>query len=222
MLQMNLDEFNALCGAAFTEADRSALLGGLQLGCNGGQLPEGCSKVVRSAFEVGSKWRAEAEGFAASSSLGGKRSAEVRREKYGTANPKGVRRGFEGGSEGGSEGGPNQPTTHNPQSNKPKTKNQPIPEGLVPRLEALCRDWPGSFTKDGQTHRLPKLNHAQDLWDRMTRFFPGDNPLDMIAAGEKHIAPQKADEWSFEAKPKGFTIAMTNFYGQQARWKEFR
>ena len=91
MLQMNLDEFNALCGSAFTEADRSALLGGLQLGCNGGQIPEGCSKVVQRGFEVGSKWRDEAEGFVAACSSGGKKSAETRRAKYGTADRKSTR-----------------------------------------------------------------------------------------------------------------------------------
>ena len=92
----------------------------------------------------------------------------------------------------------------------------------MPRLESLVASWPGSFTKDGQTIRLPKLSRAQDLWDRMIRFFPKDSPEDMIRAGEKHLAPVQDDGWSFDTKPKGFTIAMTNFYGQQARWKEFR
>ena len=217
-IQINLDEFNALCGAAFTEAERSALLGGLQLGCNNGTLPEHCSNIVRTAFEAALGWRQETEGFRLKQSGAGKASAEARKAKFGSANPNAVRTDLEHSSN----------LTNNQQPSKPTPKKRShqhhdIPEGLVPRLEALCRDWPGSFVnREGQKQRLPKLTHAQDLWDQMIKFFPKDNPEEMIAAGEKHIAPQKVDEWSFETKPKGFTIAMTNFYGQQARWKEFR
>lgn len=218
-IQMNLDEFNALCGVAFTEADRSALLGGLQLGCNAGTLPEGCSSTLRAAYEVGMGWRMEAEGYKARRSEGGKASAEARKAKYGTAVPNSVRTVLEVCS--------NQSTIHNLQSTNtplpPRGKTQKaIPPELLPRLEALCRNWPGSFQKDGQTHRLPKLSNAQDLWDRMTKFFPKDDPEDMIAAGESHISPACDDGWEWNTKPQGFTIAMTNFYGQQARWKEFR
>lgn len=86
-LRLNLDEFNALYGVAFTPDDRSQVLMGLFVGCNGGDLPEDTSKLVRRGFEVSSVWRSEAEGYALAKSEGGKTSAKIRQSKYGTPQP---------------------------------------------------------------------------------------------------------------------------------------
>ena len=125
-IQINLDEFNALCGAAFTESERSALLGGLQLGCNNGTLPEHCSNIVRTAFEAALGWRQETEGFRLKQSGAGKASAEARKVKFGSANPNAVRTDLEHSSNLTNNQQPSNPKPNNPstqEKKKPSTKN---------------------------------------------------------------------------------------------------
>lgn len=86
-LRLNLDEWNAAVGGLFTSEERSLFLQGFTLGCNGGALPEQCSNSARTGFEQGLKARNEAEEFKKAKSDAGSRSAESRKEKFGSAQP---------------------------------------------------------------------------------------------------------------------------------------
>lgn len=237
-LRLNLDEFNAVYGAAFSDYDRSQLLIGLFIGCNNGSMPEDTSKILRTAFEVGYGWRQEAEGYRSAKSEGGKKSAASRKEKYGSNQPPQKDKNFEDTSKilrGFPEQTSNQSPIPNPLTNTPLPpkgekkvpgKNVgPVPPELSESLGKLISLWPRFFLKDGSKIPLPGLTKAQDLYERMRHFFPKDDVAEMIQCGFKHLqgddGPQ--NEWDFTPKQKtGYTIAMNNFYGQQARWKEFR
>lgn len=238
MLHMNLDEFNAVCGSAFTESERSALLGGLQLGCNGGCLPEGASNSLRSGFEVASGWRANADGFKAKSSEGGKKSAENRKLKYGTSNPKGVRRDFEVGSEVGFVDTTKQSLIPNPLSLNPTSPPQPpkrrvkkdtsqIPTDLLQGLGVLCSDWPRFSQKpDGPRQDLRLWSDPVDLWEAMCKYFPLDDKALMVKCGLVYldkIIPITDGPDPRPQTPPAFAYAMANFYGPKlAYWKNFK
>lgn len=98
-LRMNLDELNSLLAKCYCDTDRAQAFQGLVIGANGGAIPElepedtsevsskTLRKSLRAGFEVGSKWRVEAEQFREKQRLGGKRSAETRAATYGSAQP---------------------------------------------------------------------------------------------------------------------------------------
>ena len=84
---MNLDELNNLFASAWTSEDKALMFEGLVRGSNGSEAPDGAPQKMRDANALGLKWRKEAEDFLAQSSAFGKRSAELRRAKHGTAQP---------------------------------------------------------------------------------------------------------------------------------------
>lgn len=211
-LRLNIDELNAVFGMAFSDSDRSDTLIGLFLGCNGGEIPEGSSKVVRRGFEVGSAWRLEAEAHQERMSMGGRASAESRRAKAGTAQPsKVVRSTFEGSS--------NQSTIYNPQSKEVpptpkgkaarKVKDQPIPipDNLLPFLEELQASWPRR-NHDGK--RVTILRPV-DMWDKICKNRQTDDPRVCINAGLFYL----------EGKPTSYIIGMDNFFGQARKYTKY-
>jgi len=86
-VKMNLDELNALYSSLWMEADKTAALHGMVLGCNGGPCPDGVPDAFKRAWEMAHRWRAEAEAFRASKVVAGKASAAARAEKFGTSQP---------------------------------------------------------------------------------------------------------------------------------------
>ena len=84
---MNLDELNELFTSAWTNEDKALMFEGMVRGSNGVVAPAGSPTQMRRANELGLKWRKEAEDFLAKSSADGKKSAEARKAKYGTAQP---------------------------------------------------------------------------------------------------------------------------------------
>ena len=84
---MNLDELNELFTCAWTNEDKALMFEGIVRGSNGVMAPPSSPAQMRKANELGLKWRKEAEDFLAKSSADGKKSAEARKAKYGTAQP---------------------------------------------------------------------------------------------------------------------------------------
>ena len=206
---MNLDEFNAACGGAFTESDRSALLGGFQLGCNGGELPEGSSRVVRSGFEVASKWRDEAELYKETSSIGGKRSAEARKLKYGTSNPKGVRSDFEGGLEEGA----NQSPIPKPLTKEPITNNPTAPRKRVTKHK-----------ESASVESLSSILQGKEdpYWKLAGLFGPTKNPSPKITARLYMAAILEFDPDQIHEKALELVKATSEqkYLPQLAKWLE--
>lgn len=227
-LRLNLDEFNALVGMAFSETDKANTLNGLMAGLNGASLPEGCSSGVRAAFEVASRWRQEAEGFVNSQSIAGKASAEARKKKFGSAQPpKVVRTGFEQAS--------NLTTIHNPQSinDNPPTEKEPSPQkrarltrkqkvdnlsypkeavGVIRELDAI---WP---TVVGDRQILWDANLAASRVTDILNSNPQITPETLICAGKNYLQ-------NLAKEPDGlkYVSALHFFFGpgkggESAKW----
>jgi len=117
------------------------------------------------------------------------------------------------------------PTTPRPRTAK-VTGLVTVPEAFIQPLTDLVTRWPRSFTtKTGERVPLRGCRVPQDLYERMLKFFPHDSVAEMIECGFRHLNGPEAEtsEWDFATPKKpSFTIAMNNFYGQEARWKEFR
>lgn len=167
-LRMNLDELNALVATMFTDFDRAQAFQGMVIGCNGGSIPEDTSKSLRTGFEVGSKWREEAEQFREKQRDGGKKSAESRAEKYGTPQPtpKSLQENPEVTSDISRTNRQstidNQLTKNQKPPKPPKGKKQPqwataYPEAVVSATAEILSFWP----KSGEGHHQP--NTTQDV-----------------------------------------------------------
>lgn len=131
-LNINLDMFNSISASFFSDEARAFAFQGLALGMNAGACPSNAPEAFRLAFELGKAARDEAEAHQEESAKGGRRSAQVRIQKNGSAQPfrSGIEGGFEDPSEGGIEGGvePNlkpQATNDGAESLKPKAKHIP-------------------------------------------------------------------------------------------------
>ena len=235
-LRLNLDELNAANLSGMTDQIRSELWLGLVYGCNGLDMPEGSSKHLRSTFEIGSAWRGEALAHQEKMSLGGKASAENRKQKTGTAQPTKPRSTFEAPSEGSS----NQSTIYNLQSTnqQPEKASSPsrargprkpkkqihIPEEYLKDLQVICDDWPRRSKKqEGGYQDLRIWTDPADLWEAMTKNFPNDDPALMIKCGLVYldqILPEPSEFDLRKPEPPSFCYAMMNFYGpKMAYWK---
>lgn len=213
-IQINLDEFNALCGAAFTEAERSALLGGLQLGCNNGTLPEHCSNTVRTAFDTALGWRRETEEFRLKQSGAGKASAEARKVKFGSANPNAVRTDLEHSPNLTNNQQPSKPKPKNPS----KPKNPPPPEEYIEGLKTICKDWPRKTTYGDAVKNVDVLVRPEDLWARFKKFEPNEDPQLLINCAFAYLDDLDTQEKDFRGLIP-YVCAMTNFFGEKALWK---
>lgn len=129
-------------GSFFSDEARAFALQGLALGMNDGSCPGNAPEAFRAAFDLGKSMRDEAHASQERASVDGKRSADARRAKNGTAQP--FRPISEGGSEGpsmgGSEGGSEAPIELNlkpkalslvAKSDKPKATPKPPKGGSV-------------------------------------------------------------------------------------------
>lgn len=214
-IRINLDEFNSLVGMAFTDRDKAEILVGLAAGMNKAQIPEQCSNGVRAAFEAGSAWRAEAEGFQAKQAGAGKASVEARKAKYGDAQPSnGVRTVIEPAS--------NLTLNLNPLTVQPEKASSPsrarssrkredeippIPEDLLPFLETLTSDWPRK-SHDG---RRVTILRPVDSWEKICKNRGTDDPKVCINAGLAYL----------DTHPTEYVIGMDNFFGQARKYTKF-
>lgn len=232
-IRINLDEFNSLFGIAFSEHEKAEMLAGLSAGLNKAVIPEGCSNGVRSAFEVGSRWRQEAEGFARSQAEAGKASAEARKKKFGSAQPpNGVRTDLERSS--------NLTINHNPLTVQPETtkasspsrarssrKKEKLipPDDLLPFLEEICKHWPRRTAYKDNAGKWYEYNDVAvfarpaDLWERMVTMFPGEDYKLMINCGLVYLDHIEGRERQLNRIPN--VGSMRNFYGEKAVWKEW-
>ena len=86
-LRLNLNEFNSLVCGLFLDSDRALVLQGLLLGFNGGECPLSSPSVCQSAWRLGRNALDEAIDYKSGKSRGGIKSAESRKERYGTPQP---------------------------------------------------------------------------------------------------------------------------------------
>ena len=86
-LRLNLDTLNALYTTAYTDGLKGEAFTGLMIGLNGGLIPEQCSSIVRSSFDIGCEMRAEAMSYVKSKAEAGKKSAERRKGLTGSSRP---------------------------------------------------------------------------------------------------------------------------------------
>ncbi len=227
-VRINLDEFNSLVGMAFTDRDKIEILAGLAAGMNGAQIPEQCSNGVRAAFESGSKWRSEAEGFQAKQSSAGQASAEARKAKYGDAQPSnGVRTEIEQPS--------NltlnlNPLTENPTTEKanspsraripPKKKLEPlvVPDEHLSDLQVIGKDWPRRSDYKGAVAEVSLVSRPADIWERIVKFVPEPDRGLAVQCGLLYLDELDARERGVKGLIPN-VCAMTNFYGEKALWK---
>lgn len=232
-LRLNLDEFNALAMAAFSDQDRSDILRGLVLGCNAGTPPEQCSLLVQRSFTVGLSWRQEAEDFKGLKALAGKASAEARQNKLGTANPRANREQVVNGVPTDREQAVNQSTIHNPLILNPLNDKQPptpLPGGKRKRRKAtdiiqgfsedvkrvvstLAPLWPTEGTEERTSPTSP-----QDFCQRIAEILEAGNDADvLIQAAKDYISiPQRK-----YAAPQ-FFFGKTGWGGKgEAKWVGF-
>lgn len=243
MLQMNLDQMNALVGMAFSDQDRAMILGGLVLGCNAGTLPEHCSQLVHDAYIIGRGWRDEAQAFIDTKSAAGKASARARKLKLGDANPRTNREQNVNSVHGNPEQSVNQPTTYNlPNKNiainqgldasldavpaslvakktkKPKSSVAAnpltIPPELLSSMEALIKSWPKKTTRGGKTVSVEMLS-VDRLWKYIRKNTPQESPEEMVKIGLAYVGSLAKTDGIPE-----YVIGMVNFYGQKQRWEE--
>ena len=216
-IRINLDEFNSLVGMAFTDRDKAEILVGLAAGMNKAQIPEQCSSGVRAAFEIGSAWRSEAEGFQTKQADAGKASAEARKAKYGDAQPSnGVRTVIEPAS--------NLTLNLNPLTVQPEKRSSPsrarsprkreeippIPDDLLPFLEELKTYWPRKSLEKGVTRRVTILRPV-DSWEKICKNRGTDEPRVCINAGLAYL----------DTHPTEYVIGMDNFFGQARKYTKF-
>lgn len=215
-LRLNLDEFNALAGMAFTDSDRASVLNGLLAGMNRAQLPEQCSSIVRAAFDAGVRWRLDAEEYVEKKANAGKRSADARREKYGDAQPS------------SSDRTPLEQSSNITNNDKPITTNEergkasspsrarqsaekkempPIPEELLPFLETLTRDWPRR-SHDG---RRVTILRPKDSWEKICKNRGDDDPKIPVNAALAYL----------DTNPTQYVIGMDNFFGVARKYTKF-
>lgn len=214
-LRLNVDEFNELFIRAFTDQDKADMLQGLAMGINGSTIPEQCSKVVRTSFEVGLGWRREAEGFKERMAEGGKASAAARKAKFGSAQP----------SEHCSKHLPNlvrtnlQSTIHNPLTEIPKEKEKTSPsarlspeekERIEVNADEILRSYPRKTSK-GEGNPRPNRTKLILRLTQLTARFDLDELLDAWA--------WYLDDWTVN-RSHSFIKAPDNFFGPQGPWED--
>lgn len=84
-LNINLDAFNSVSAASYSDEMRSLAFQGLALGLNGGALPSSVPESFSLAYAVGKVARDEALEHQKKSSCGGKNSAKARRQRSATS-----------------------------------------------------------------------------------------------------------------------------------------
>ena len=245
---MNLDELNALVGTALSDQDRATILSGLMLGCNAGTLPEQCSQLVHNAYQVGRGWRNEAQDFVDNKSVAGKASARARKLKFGDSNPRTNREQIVNSVHKNPEQAVNQSTTYNlnikelatnmetspslvaipstpslvpKKSRKLKTANPlGIPSHLVADLGTIVSRWPRkSMNFKGGVYDLPKkIATGSHLYERIVKFFPHEDVDQMVAVAIAYL--NSLDSKKGDAGMVHNACALTNFFGEAAKWKE--
>lgn len=213
-LQMNLDELNALMGAALCDQDRAMLLGGLVCGCNAGTLPEQCSQLVHDAFTIGYGWRKEAQDFKDLKGAAGKASAEARRIKFGTANPRTQCEQSVNTVHKIPEQAVNQSTTYNPikittTAKPPKTVTDmtPVPDEFLPFLEDIKSRWPRKSHDGRRVTIIPPLH----IWDKIQKNRGLDEPKTVVNAALHYLDTQDGR----------YIIGMDNFFGKEKKYVKY-
>ena len=228
-VRINLDEFNSLVGMAFTDRDKAEILVGLAAGMNKAQIPEQCSNGVRAAFESGSRWRSEAEGFQSKQAGAGKASVEARKAKYGDAQPpNGVRTVIEPASNLTLNLNPltvqpeKRSSPSRARSSRKKDESIPLPEDLVPVVEYLISNWPPVSYEKGSS-RSVQIYMRADLWARVahlaSRF--GKVPGAVLFCGLPYVRRILKD--SEDTGKPVYVKNMSNFWGikeDNRAWEE--
>ena len=147
-LRLNLDDFNGLVASVYSDYDRALILQGIALGANGGEPPDGAPPPFLKAFDIGKKMYQEAVEYQDEQSRRGRASAERRREKFGTAQPRRTEPPFEPPFEPGFEPPPEpndnrQSTNPNPQSTELEHPPKPPHADDVPAApnRITASDW---------------------------------------------------------------------------------
>lgn len=86
-LRLNLDDFNSEYLKARNDSDRLSFFLGFHLGCMGGTISESDPKQFEAGFVIGIGMFRKAEELSKINSKGANTSVDVRRRKYGTAQP---------------------------------------------------------------------------------------------------------------------------------------
>jgi hypothetical protein len=86
-LRLNLDDFNSEYLKARNDSDRLSFFLGFHLGCMGGTISESDPKQFEAGFVIGIGMFRKAEELSKINSKGANASVDVRRRKYGTAQP---------------------------------------------------------------------------------------------------------------------------------------
>lgn len=227
-LQINLDTFNASFAALDTAEEKADFLTGLSRGMNGGKVKDDCSDPMSVGFAVGSDMRQEAEGFRLNASINGSKRKSNRNDHsvhqevdqtvhhpgHPILNPI-----------SNNPISTNPPTEKEPSSSRARKsagkKNEPlpIPEEFLPMLEAICKHWPRRTTYSGEQANVSLLSRPADLWARIKKFFPSEDPALMLKCALAYLD-------SLDERPKDFrglvpnVCAMTNFYGEAEIWKK--
>ena len=100
---------------------------------------------------------------------------------------------------------------------KEKIKTLP-PEELLEDLTTICNDWPRRTSYDEKQAIVSVLCRPEDLWGRMMKFEPNEDPTLMIRCAMGYLD-------SLDERPKDYrglipnVCAMTNFFGEKALWK---
>lgn len=240
-LRFNLDVFNAAFASLDDAEERSEFLVGLSRGVNSGRVKDDCSDAMATGFAIGSDMRSEADEFTQKMVKGGRNSAQSRKDRDGTAQPKSNK--IEGGSEPASEGSSNQSTIHNPQSfnDKPEKKSSAsqkprrpagkngyrppveVPAPLVPVAEWLFRDWP-KVSYDPKGERLIDRLSPKGIWTRLLEVSEkcGVEPGPLLFAGVAYL--DRVLEAAKDTGKPSFVKNMKNFWGldpENRKWDEF-
>ena len=176
-LRLNLDDFNGLVASVYSDYDRALILQGIALGANGGEPPDGAPPPFLKAFDIGKKMYQEAVEYQDEQSRRGRASAERRREKFGTAQPRRTEPPFEPPFEPGFEPPPEpndnrQSTNPNPQSTELEHPPKPPHADDVPAApnRITASDWTPL-----QEHRDLAAFRNADIDAQLSRFRERNN-----------------------------------------------
>lgn len=223
-LRMNLDTFNSGYAALDNEQDRAEFLTGLYKGMNGGKVKDDCSDPMSVGFAVGQEMRTEAENFRV-------RSVENGSKRKSNRNDQTVDRGVYLTVDQTCT----QSTIHNPQSTneQPQTekasspsrarsskKKEPLspPEEFLADLSTIAKDWPRRSDYKGAVASVSVLSRPEDVWERIVKFVPEADRSLAIRCALLYLDELDARERGVKGLIPN-VCAMTNFYGEAAKWK---
>ena len=212
---LNLDAFSAEMAGLDTTEERGQWVEGFQVGCHGHALRSSWSEIKMSGYHFGASALAEAEAHREKKVQAGKRSAQIRKDMKGSAQPEhrsnGVRASFGGCSE--------QTPEHPPEQSPEQTPNQPVtsnhkPIASIQQPEASIQEKPSPKMIGGPGGRKQPTEPEWTAY--CTETWPDWHPTQ---AGESW-AYYESVGWRTKAGPiKDWRSAARTAHGNAAKWK---